>query len=81
MLAWRPENDDVTDDLGIYWEKVVNHLKSPVRHSLNAFILQVDHDIIRVFREALHGHPGRQTMRGVAQEPYFWESSNANLVS
>jgi hypothetical protein len=61
MFVWQPTKDkngnaDIADDLGTYWEALVKHLKSPVRHSLEAFILQVDHDIIRVFREgeALH---------------------------
>jgi len=76
MFVWRPENDNVNDDLGYYWEQVVRHLKVPARHSLQSFTLQVDHDIIRVFREALRGPPGRQTMRGVSLEPYFWESAN-----
>jgi len=52
MFVWQPDKEgDVNDDLGQYWEALVKHLKSPVRHSLEAFILQVDHDIIRVFRE------------------------------
>jgi len=72
MFVWQPENDNVYDDLGEYWQKVVDYLKSPVRHSLQSFILQDDHEIIRVFREALRGPPGRQTSRGVMQEPDFW---------
>lgn len=72
MFVWQPENGDVNDDLGEYWKEIVQYLKSPVRHSLQSFILQDDHDIIRVFREALRGPPGRQTARGVMQEPDFW---------
>jgi len=80
MFVWRPDDDDnVNDDLGEYWEAIVHHLKSPVRHSLESFILQPDHDIIRVFREALRGPNGRQTKRGVFLEPDFWTSANANL--
>lgn len=79
MFVWQPENDDTLDDLGDYWVHLVRHLQSPVRHSLQSFILQVDHDIIRVFREALRGPPGRRSMRSVSLEPYFWESANANL--
>jgi hypothetical protein len=33
MLVWRPENDNVHDDLGKYWCDIVEHLKSPTRHS------------------------------------------------
>lgn len=56
MFVWQPSTDNngiakSDDDLGLYWEALVKHLKAPVRHSLEAFILQVDHDIIRVFRE------------------------------
>lgn len=85
LLAHRPDDDDdiddddIDDDLGDYWECIVRHLQSPVRHSLQSFILQVDHDIIRVFREALRGPPGRQTMHGLCLEPYFWKSVKANL--
>jgi hypothetical protein len=79
MFVWRPEDGDVNDDLGYYFEKIVHHLKSPVRHSLQSFILQVDHDLIRVFREALRGPPGRQTMRSVCLEPYYWTSASTNL--
>jgi site-specific DNA-cytosine methylase len=55
MFVWQPSVDSkgnaIDEDLGKYWEAVVKHLQSPVRRSLEAFILQVDHDIIRVFRE------------------------------
>jgi site-specific DNA-cytosine methylase len=79
MFVWRPDEDDLECDLGDYWMAIVKHLQAPVRHSLKSFILQVDHDIIRVFREALRGPPGRQTMRGVNLEPYFWSGTNSNL--
>lgn len=72
MFVWQPDDGDVNDDLGVYWKTIVEHLKSPVRHSLQSFILQDDHDTIRVFREALRGPPGRQTARAVMQEPDFW---------
>jgi hypothetical protein len=36
-------------DLGEYFKLLVEHLKSPVRHSLEAFVLQEDHDIIRKY--------------------------------
>jgi hypothetical protein len=51
MFVWQPEGGKVDDDLGDYWEAIVRHLEAQVRHSLEAFMLQVDHDIIRVFRE------------------------------
>lgn len=72
MFVWQPDDGDVHDDLGEYWKEIVQYLQSPVRHSLQSFILNDDHDIIRVFREALRGPPGRQTARGIMQEPDFW---------
>lgn len=46
LFVWREEEGN---DLGEYWKLLVEHLKSPVRHSLEAFVLQEDHDIIRKF--------------------------------
>jgi hypothetical protein len=50
-----------------------------VRHSLEAFILNDDHEIIRRFREALNGPAGRRTKSACMQEVDFWASTNANL--
>jgi len=79
MFVWQPDNEDVEDDLGEYWEAIVSFLQSPVRHSLEAFILEPDHDIIRVFREALNGPAGRTSKRAAFLEPDFWASTSANL--
>jgi hypothetical protein len=79
MFVWRPENDRADDDLGKYFVKIVDHLKSHVRHSLDAFMLDDNHDVIRVFREALNGPPGRQSKRQCFLEPDFWSSKDANL--
>ncbi len=79
MFVWRPENDDVHDDLGIYFEAIVEFLKAPCRHSLEAFMLNDDHDIIRRFREGLNGPDGRKTFSQHCQESDFWTSKNANL--
>ena len=76
LFVWRVEDGA---DLGEYWKLIVEHLKSPVRHSLEAFVLQEDHDIIRVFREALRGPAGRSTKRGNFLEVDYWTSSSANL--
>ena len=59
MFVWRPDDDDVHDDLGMYWKVIVEFLKAPVRHSLDSFLLEDDHDIIRRFREGLSGPQGR----------------------
>jgi hypothetical protein len=84
MLVWRrlkasPGEIFYPDNLGMYWEQALRFLESPVKHSLEAFMLEEDHDIIRIFREALQGPPGRQTKRGNFLEPYFWTGSSANL--
>jgi site-specific DNA-cytosine methylase len=73
MFVWQPEKEgNINDDLGDYWEAIVRHLESPVRHSLESFVLQPDHDIIRVFREALNGPSGRTSKRETFLEPDFW---------
>lgn len=59
MFVWQPEDGNVDDDLGDYWQAVVEHLHFPVRHALESFILEPNHDVIRVFREALSGPAGR----------------------
>jgi len=79
MFVWRPRNDNIHDDLGKHFVQIVNFLKSPVKHSLDAFMLQPDHEIIRLFREALNGPPGRQSKRSYMLEPDFWTSASANL--
>ncbi|KAG7339316.1 SNF2 family helicase [Nitzschia inconspicua] len=80
MFVWKADkHGDYDDNLGIYWQAIVKHLESPVKHSLEAFILNPDHDNIRVFREALRGPPGRHTKRSIFQEPDFYTSGNANV--
>jgi site-specific DNA-cytosine methylase len=80
MFVWQPEDpENYDDDRGEYWQALLKFLESPVKHSLEAFILEENHDNIRVFREALHGPPGRHTKRSVFQEPDFFTSGNANV--
>ena len=80
MFVWKPDNPDNFDDsLGLYWQALVTYLQNPVRHALDAFILDTDHDNIRVLREALNGPPGRHTKRSVFQEIDFFTSGNANV--
>lgn len=59
MFVWQPDDSNVDDDLGKYWQAVVEYLQFPVRHALESFILEANHDVIRVFREALNGPAGR----------------------
>lgn len=80
MFVWQPEDPaNYTDDLGEYWKAMFKYLESPVKHSLESFILDDDHDNIRVFREALRGPSGRHTKRSIFQEPDFYTSGNANV--
>jgi hypothetical protein len=81
MFVWQPDDNNFDDDLGNYWAAIVKHLESHVHHSLESFILPVDHDNIRVFCEALNGPAGRNTNRSINQAPDFWDDkiSNANL--
>lgn len=80
MFVWKVDKKgDYDDDLGLYWQAIVKYLESPVKHSLDAFILDTDHDKVRVFREALRGPPGRHAKRAVFQEPDFFTSGNANV--
>jgi len=81
MLVWQPEDcTNYNDDLGEYWLAIFKYLESPVKHSLENFILDDDHDNIRVFREALRGPSGRHTKRSIFQEPDFYTSGNANVT-
>ena len=79
VFVWQPDEGNLEDNLGQYWETVVKHLSSPVRHSLESFILQDDHEVIRTFREALNGPAGRQEHQRVNQIPDFWNSADMNL--
>ena len=79
LFVWQPDNEEFDDDLGEYWEAIVKFLKSPVRHSLESFLLEADHDIVRVFREALNGPAGRTSKRSAFLEPDFWTSTSGDL--
>ncbi|GKY91341.1 hypothetical protein MPSEU_000106300 [Mayamaea pseudoterrestris] len=79
MFVWRPKDDDITDDLGDYWTKIVQHLASPAKHSITAFMLEDDHPDVRRYREALNGPPGRQSRRERFQEADFFASTRGDL--
>eukprot|EP00536_Pseudo-nitzschia_multiseries_P018197 jgi/Psemu1/54535/gm1.54535_g len=76
LFIWRNNKGDVEDDLGDYFECLVNHLKSPAKHSLESFLLAEDHDIVRVFREALLSGPGRYAAMAASMVVDFWASEN-----
>ena len=80
MFVWKPDDSaNHMDNLGIYWQALIEFLQSPVKHSLEAFLMDLDHDNIRVLREALHGPPGRHTKRSVFQEPDFLSSGRGDV--
>lgn len=70
LFMWR--SDDPDDDLGEYFEQILDHLKTPLLHSMDAFLLPDTHDRIRCFREALRSGPGLMVRRERAREPDFW---------
>ena len=71
LFIWR--SDDPDDDLGEYFQEILDHLKTPLLHSMEAFLLPDSHDRIRSFREALRSGPGLMVKRDRAKELDFWE--------
>lgn len=71
LFIWR--SDDPEDDLGEYYQEILDHLKSPLLHSMDAFLLPDTHDRIRCFREALRSGPGLLVKRERAKELDFWD--------
>lgn len=51
LYIWRSDEPD--DDLGEYFQEILDHLQTPLLHSMDAFLLPETHDRIRCFREAL----------------------------
>jgi site-specific DNA-cytosine methylase len=66
-------SDDPNDDLGGYFDKILEHLQTPLLHSVDAFLLPDSHDRIRCFREALRSGPGLMVKRERAKENDFWD--------
>lgn len=71
LFVWRSDNPD--DDLGDYFEEIIQYLKTPLLHSIEAFLLPVTHDRTRCMREALRSGPGRMVARERAKEPDFMD--------
>lgn len=76
LFVWR--TDDPSDDLGEYFQLIMDHLKTPLLHSMEAFLLPPTHDRIRCFREALRSGPGLMVAKERAKELDFfdWELSS-----
>jgi len=73
LYVWR--SDDPDDDLGEYFQEILDHLQTPLLHSMDAFLLPETHDRIRCFREALRSGPGLMVKRERAKELDFWDYS------
>ena len=71
LFIWRCDNPD--DDLGVYFEEIFDHLKTPLKHSVEAFLLPDTHDRLRSFREALRSGPGLMVAKERAKENDFWD--------
>ncbi|KAL3895829.1 MAG: hypothetical protein SGARI_007333, partial [Bacillariaceae sp.] len=71
LFVWRC--DDPDDDLGEYFEEILEYLKTPLLHSIEAFLLPVTHDRMRCFREALRSGQGRLVARERAKESDFFD--------
>jgi site-specific DNA-cytosine methylase len=71
LFGWK--SDDPEDDLGIYIDIIMVHLKTPLLYPMDAFLLSETHDRIRCFREALRSGPGLMVKRERATEPDFWD--------
>jgi hypothetical protein len=66
LFVWR--TDDPSDNLGEYFQLIMDHLKTPLLHSMEAFMLPPSHDRIRCFREALRSGPGLLMAKERAKE-------------
>ena len=77
LFIWRSDKPD--DDLGEYFQDIMDHLKTPLLHSMDAFLLPDTHDRIRCFREALRSGPGLMVKRERAKELDFWDWDLAHV--
>ena len=71
LFVWR--SDDPEDDLGGYIQLIMDHLKTPLLHSMEAFLLSPTHDRIRCFREALRSGQGLMVAKERAKELDFFD--------
>ena len=71
MFVWL--SDDANDDLGEYIQLIMDELKTPLLHSMEAFLLPPSHDRFRCFREALRSGPGLMVAKERAKELDFFD--------
>ena len=71
LFGWK--SNDPEDDLGVYIDILMEHLKTPLLYPMDAFLLPDTHDRIRCFREALRSGPGLMVKRERATELDFWD--------
>jgi hypothetical protein len=79
LFVWR--SDDPSDNLGEYFQLLMDHFKMPLHHSMEAFLLPPTHDRIRCFREALRSGPGLMVAKERAKENDFfdWELTGKRI--
>ena len=71
LFVWR--SDDPEDDLGDFIQLIMDHLKTPLLHPMEAFLLPENHDRLRRLREALRSGPGRMVAKERAKELDFFD--------
>lgn len=71
LFVWR--SDDPADNLGEYIQLIMDHLKTPLLHSMEAFLLPETDDRIRRFREALRSGGGQMVAREREKEKDFFD--------
>ena len=79
QFVWR--SNDPSDNLGENFELLMGHFKTPLHHSMEAFLLPPTHDRIRCFREALRSGPGLMVAKERAKENDFfdWELTGKRI--
>lgn len=71
LFVWR--SDDPEDDLGDFIQLIMDHLKTPLLHSMDAYLLPENHDRLRRMREALRSGPGLMVAKERAKELDFFD--------
>jgi hypothetical protein len=78
LFLWKTE-DSNDNDLGVYFQEILDHLKTKLLYSMDAFLLPDTNDRIRCFREALRSGPGLLVQRERAKELDFWDWDLAHV--
>jgi hypothetical protein len=76
---WKTDDPSEDNDLGMYFQEILDHLKTDLLYSMDAFLLPDTNDRIRCFREALRSGPGLLVKRERAKELDFWDWDLAHV--